>query len=434
MPNTIRRQLVSAPVVKKAARPASTPSTGSSMLRSANIVELFETAGYDAKALQVGRVAPPAPVPAAAGDGPVARARQWLGLIADQLNQGRETLSRTADHNEVTDPLHDSRQAFSTFQMDAKRLSTVGANTVPDWNSVTTAYNAMVNGFKGGVCEDPDPTACIDGLTTYYEEAEELDRLAEDVLWRAGNLRTLAQSFPPYLAALAEDWIETIDLLRLPLAACVFYWGVEQTTASSLEIAKYNEDDPRVAGYARQQFQRLEQFRRRTELVASVERTRELVIATGRYWSDTGALLRALGPFAAGAWELLESARDALGQAKDAAWSKVKAATVASETGEPRGVAAATATATTAAGPPARPIEPAAQAAPTARPTPSAPPVMRARPVTSGGRAQPAVETPVDAIIRAAQKLAEDAVTLKEETAARTAERQPSGPRRRARR
>jgi hypothetical protein len=424
MPNTIHRLLVHPSSVKQAAAtPVTTEDASSSMVRAANIVELFETGRYDVTNLRrTDGGTLPVSTPGTAG-GLISTVQQWLAVVATQLNQGRAGLTRVADHNEITDPLHDSRQAFSTFQMDANRLQSIGSASVPDLTTVASWVTGVVGGFKGGVCEDPDPAACETALTTYFVGAQDFDLAAEDIMWRVGNLRALAASFPPYVAALTEDWVDTIGHLGLPLSACVLYWGVEQTTACSLEIAKYYEKDPRVADYARQQFQRLEQFKRNTELVASVERTRELVIATGRYWGDTRALVAALGPFAGRVWELVESARDKLGEAKDSAWTALKKITSVTE--EPADGGRATA---------APSAESTATAPPSAQSTAAESPGMRARPVMSASPRQQAVDPRVDAIIQAAQKLAEDAATLKQESTAPTVERQPAGTRRRVRR
>ena len=407
MPNQIRRELVAPLMNKLPVAPAPTALTESSMLRSANIVELFETAGYDAKALQLGRVTTPVPTPVVA-EGPLAKVQHWLAVVAEQVSQSRTTIARAARHDQVTDPLHDIRQAFSTFPMDTQRLKRTGAGIVPDWQAITDAYGKVLNGFKGGVCEDPDPEACENGLTVYFEGAEKFDLLAQDVLWRIANLRAWGGSFPPYLAALADDWFETIGLLGLPLSACVFYWGVEQTTACALEIAKYygtaegkrhkhggEDEHPGVAEYARQQFQKLQAFRHQTELVASVERSRELVIASRRYWTQGRDLVMALGPFAGRAWELVESAWDAADKAKDAVKTALtNAAAVQEEDKATNTPAPAPPSADKAGGTTTAPPAPAPTPAPPAT-TPPPPPAPAPAP-TTGGTGGPIDKVPVE--------------------------------------
>jgi hypothetical protein len=412
---------------------------------AADIVDQYEIQGYDFENLQTLDVISLEPARPPAPYAPSSTPKSWLDKFALQIRQARTAVGGPPQNADLADPLYSTRQAFATLPMDAEWLENFQQD-LPTWFAITKEVGGLIKDFRDGVCDEriEEAELCQTTLTKYFQRSLEIDRFQQDLRWRLDNFQTAAQGFPPYVVWLVDGWIQTMRLLPLPLAASLAYWGVEQTVACTLEISKHAED-ARTAEYAERQFKLLESWRRRKDLVASVMQTRQLLIAAGTFARETLEFGEAAGPYVGWAWQVLTSGLGDLTKAAAFAINVVKNATRAPASYAPPPAPAAAPT-TAAPSTPTTAVPSASVAAPSKPPVESRPPApatgqafsespgMRARPVTSASPRQQATDTRVDALIQAAQKLAEDAATLKQETTPRTVERQPAGTRRRVRR
>jgi len=390
MPNNMSGQVSPLIYTDSAELPATVEvAEASSMLRAATIVDQFEMDYIDVEDAESVALAQMEAMPRAGGGSAIAAVQRWLDAV-------RTGVAQTAQSAEMADPLYPTRQFFSTVPMDAETLEHFKAH-LPAWDKVKEDIAKVIGDFRAGFGDDEVEEAdlCKKTLTAYFERSLNIDRFSQDLMWRFGNLGSAAQSLPPYLARLTTDWMETARILGLPLAASVAYWGVEQTTACTLEISKY-ADDARTAEYAAKDFKLLESWRLQKNLVASVGETRELVMATGTYAKQAGELAEAVGPYVGWAVRFITAGiRNGVTEI-----GKIKQGI---ETG-------------TRAPAPAVPPKPLAEgAAPPAHPSHATP--------TKPGSAGPSdeVETRVEALLRETQKLVDEVGRLGRDVAARPA-------------
>ena len=190
----------------------------------------------------------------------------------------------------------------------------------------------------------------------------------------------MIRTLPPHLATLARDWIETVEILGAPLALCVAYFGAEETIACTLEISKHGEDF-RSVEVAAHDHKRLQIWGEHTQLVTTVQETRELIMATRTYGAEAYQLFRAFGTYKDWAADLIGDALEPGG--RQAGQSLLKAIT-----GIRRG--AGTVAAATRPAPPSPPAAPPAAGAPPppAAPVATAPSPPAAPPAAAGEKVE----------------------------------------------